>query len=148
MTGARRRPLLTTMTLHLHAMTKADAFDFTDSFQTTSEDFVARISRGITSSDALTEDIRISLRFPGWAGDNWNAIWDCVTDLSWFENERIVIAHADVPHILESDLFYYLELLADAVAEWRTRPGHRLHVVFPPDTRASIEDRLFRGSAG
>lgn len=125
-------------------MTKADAFDFIDSFQTTSEDFVVRIPVGIASTDALTDAIATSLHFPGWAGDNWNAVWDCITDLSWIEQERVIIVHEDVPQILSSDLFYYLQLLADAVVDARTtRPGrHVLHVAFPPVARAAIEARL------
>lgn len=124
-------------------MNRADAFEYADSPAISAEDWLVRVPAGLTSTDDLMDLVFRGLRFPGWAGENWNAMWDCIRDLSWIESRRVVLVHEDVPEIPEGDLREYLLVLADAVADWRSRaPAHELRVTFPARARTAIESAL------
>jgi hypothetical protein len=73
------------------------------------------------------------LSFPKYFGNNWDALYDCLRDLSWLREKRVVIAHEEIPTVLSADdLRAYLGLLGDAVISWQNNPGeHELIVVFP-----------------
>ena len=55
---------------------------------------------------------------------------DCVNDLSWIKSKCILIKHDDLPRLTDADLKVYLEVLADAVYNWKGDP-HELIVAFP-----------------
>ena len=38
---------------------------------------------GVRSKDAFLEECERSYRFPAWFGHNWDALADCLADLSW-----------------------------------------------------------------
>lgn len=64
-----------------------------------------------------------ALHFPDWYGANLDALNDCLTDFSWREAPGYIITiyGADALHA-ESNSFAALnEVLANAIAEWRTR---------------------------
>ena len=70
------------------------------------------------------------LWLPGYFGFNWNALQDCLTDLSWIRERRVVLEHAELPNIPETELKIYLEILRDAVLSWKNGDDHCLEVVF------------------
>src|SRR4249920_1402761 len=41
---------------------------------------------GITDKAALMECLQSALHFPEWFGHNWDALEDCVTDMSWSDH--------------------------------------------------------------
>lgn len=62
-----------------------------------------------------------ALRFPSWFGHNWDALADCLNDLSWLPGEGyvIVIEHADRFRLAaERDFVTLLEILQEAAEEW------------------------------
>jgi len=107
-------------------------------------DFAALIPAGISSREALFQSLAERLRFPDYFGNNWNALSDCLRDFHWRSERRIVIAHADLPTLELHDARTYLEILSDAVEDWRRTGDRDLVVVFPPDRRQAVED-LIRG---
>ena len=60
-----------------------------------------------------------------------DALSDCLRDLSWIGNYKVVIVHSDVPNIEAHELRAYLEVLDDAVSDWKGDETHSLEVFFP-----------------
>ena len=79
---------------------------------------------GCTNRRDFLERIAWALDFPDWFGFNWDALRDCLTDLSWLSTEGfvVVLEHADAlyasaPEVLD----VALEVLGDAAADWGER---------------------------
>ena len=58
---------------------------------------VARLSGIIQEPGVLFAALYEKLHLPGYFGFNWNALFDCLRDLHWVAQRRIVIAHEDLP---------------------------------------------------
>ena len=37
------------------------------------------------------------LNFPLYFGNNWDALYDCLSDLSWITEKKTTIVHTDIP---------------------------------------------------
>ena len=67
--------------------------------------------------------IAVALRFPDWFGHNWDALADCLGDLSWFPAEGyvIVLTRADAFRAAaEADFDTALEIFDEATQAWAT----------------------------
>lgn len=76
---------------------------------------------GCTGKADLLDRFARALRFPHWFGHNWDALSDCLTDLSWLpaRGYRLLLSdpraiRAAAPEALETAL----EILAEAAAFW------------------------------
>jgi hypothetical protein len=86
----------------------------------TEHDYVIKIPRGVQSKADLLKHYKEKGHFPDYFGFNWDALLDCLRDLSWVSQKRIIIVHDDLP--LSNDkkeLQVYLEILETAVNDWR-----------------------------
>jgi hypothetical protein len=92
---------------------------------------VVRVRSGIRSKQKLLAILADKLRFPGYFGWNWDALEECLGDLSWLPpGQRVVIVHEDLPFGAGGDnRGIYLSILAAAGAA--ERADHPLAVVFP-----------------
>ncbi len=102
---------------------------------------VVRIPAGARGKEKLLGVLARKLRFPSYFGHNWDALDECLRDLSWQGGRgRVVIVHEGWPFSPSSpSLATYLAILADAVAAHR--PGGSppiLDVVFPSRGGAGI----------
>ena len=83
---------------------------------------VARIDlAGAADKEALLERIARALEFPRWFGSNWDALEDCLTDLSWSKAGGHVLlfeAAADLP---ADERGILVDILATAAAWWAER---------------------------
>ncbi len=78
------------------------------------------------------------LSFPDYFGENWDALEECLRDLSWLPAGPIVLEHVDVPLVRDvANARIYIAMLADATRE-TSRADRPLRVVFPPDFRDQI----------
>jgi RNAse (barnase) inhibitor barstar len=103
----------------------------------------ARIPAGIETKMQLLDALDASLGFPEYFGGNWDALWDCICDLSWLEPVQVVLLHDDLPMSSDRDsLRTYLSLLQDAVAAWKEKPEHELVVVFPRGVEPTVRELL------
>lgn len=92
----------------------------------------ARIPADITTKTELLDALAATLGFPDYFGRNWDALEECIRDLSWLDPEQVVLIHDGLP--LKDDpasLKTYLSILRDAVLRWRERREHELVVAFP-----------------
>lgn len=61
-------------------------------------------------------------RFPEWFGDNWDALADCLGDLSWWPANGYVLVLGDTDtfrHACPDDWQQLLDLLSDTTETWR-----------------------------
>ncbi len=118
------------------------------------EDFVLRVPTGIRSEAELLTAWAGAGQFPDYFGGNWDALLDCLRDLSWISNRRVMVVHGDLPlRYNPTECRTYLEILQTALADWAesVRPDaaepppewkyvdHELRVIFPTEAKAVIE---------
>ena len=67
----------------------------------------------------LHQRIRKAFGFPDYYGENWDAMWDCLTDLFWVTDDRRIVVRGldDLP----PDLRAYAEPLRQVLEDLRTR---------------------------
>ena len=68
--------------------------------------------------------IAAALGFPAWFGHNWDAFFDCLTDLSWRPalGYVLILEHATELQATEPEVFdTALAILGDAATVWQAR---------------------------
>jgi len=93
----------------------------------------------------LFEEFSFALRLPDYFGKNWDALEECLTDMSWLPAEAYALFITDAPKILDleqDDVFAELvDLLSDVAVWWSRERDHQapraivapFHVVFLAD---------------
>jgi RNAse (barnase) inhibitor barstar len=80
---------------------------------------VGTVTAARTRRSVLSE-IGRALRFPGWYGHNLDALFDCLTDLSWLPAGEVVLVWDGSEALRHADAPAYravLDVLAEAAAE-------------------------------
>jgi RNAse (barnase) inhibitor barstar len=103
------------------------------------KDFAAHVPSGIGTKMSLLNVLKRELRLPEYFGENWDALDECLGDLSWIDRRRVVIVHDDLPRLKRKELVTYMEVLSSAVADWKRGGDHELVVVFPRRFRSELE---------
>lgn len=112
-------------------------FDFLNDVPSEFRVEVIRVPSDIGSKDELMRFFASALRFPDYFGHNWDALLDCLSDLSWIEAALVLLIHDALPRMPPADLRTYIEVLNDAVERTQsTLPG--LKIYFPALTRKDI----------
>jgi len=124
----------------------------------------AEVPVGIQSEAVLMDALYNALRLPDYFGGNWDALDECICDLSWLPPGDVILKHKDLP-LSENrkSLSIYLDVLKCAVEEWSTNgsnlifaspekwdaSGERESLVkrnffamFPPNTEATVRSIL------
>mgnify|MGYP001146271720 CR=1 FL=1 len=85
-------------------------------------DSVVRIDgRALTGKGAMLDEFSSALAFPDYFGANWDALEECLTDLSWLPDcLGVLIDGADIPELKSAKQWAsLLDILADAAQFWR-----------------------------
>jgi RNAse (barnase) inhibitor barstar len=120
----------------------------------------AELPTGIESEQALLDALSVALRFPDYFGKNWNALDECICDLSWLPPGDVVLIHKDLPLAdNRASLSIYLSILRDAVGKWSTKGSNLIYaspekwdatgergllvkrkffVMFPPEVESAV----------
>lgn len=72
---------------------------------------------------SLLAALGATLTFPDYYGQNWDAAWDCLTELNW-PAEQLLLVHLPIPAertVVEADLEIFLELMLEACQHWAER---------------------------
>ena len=105
---------------------------------------LARVDlRGALDKPALLECVARALGFPDWFGANWDALEDCLSDLSWRAGEGHVLLVEGQEELPPDDLGVLLDVLSNCAAFWaeRRRP---FYAVFIDPGHALALPELFR----
>jgi RNAse (barnase) inhibitor barstar len=91
---------------------------------------VARIDLGgAADKDALLARLAEALGFPDWFGGNWDALEDCLADLSWRPGEGHVLLLERHGELSLDDLGVLIDILSASAEYWRGR-GRPFFAVF------------------
>jgi RNAse (barnase) inhibitor barstar len=94
--------------------------------------FVAEVSGRALSSDAeLFAAMSVSLRFPSFFGENWDALADCLGGLEWFDGDRFVLLVGRATWLTQP-LGRLIEVWLSAAQEWSAQ-GTPFHLVILVD---------------
>jgi len=116
---------------------KKTGFTFTDD---NPAGFVVKIPAEILSKSMLLTALGSGLRFPDYYGTNWDALEECIRDLSWLPDHEIILYHVDLPLIDDpAAVKIYLSVLMDAIHKWSSESTHRLKVYFPSRIQTEVE---------
>jgi RNAse (barnase) inhibitor barstar len=85
----------------------------------------------IEGKDQFLNRASVAMKFPSHFGKNWDAFYDCITDMEWVRAEGycIYFDHTDAfAEHHESELETVIELFEDAIAFWK-REGQSMLVL-------------------
>lgn len=111
---------------------KKDFKDFITEKKLSEKDTFVVIMNGdrMTTLKGLYYELESSLKFPSYFGGNWNAVDDCITDLSWIKEKNYLIAITNFQNVLteyEFDINYknedmanFIDSLISAIKYWHT----------------------------
>jgi hypothetical protein len=109
----------------VYRVTRADAID--EAVRGTKLNFARVDLKAAATKDAMLERIAKALAFPDWFGGNWDALEDCLIDLSWREAEGHVLVFTGAPP--GDDLGVLIDVLASSAQFWAAR-GRPFFAVF------------------
>lgn len=75
--------------------------------------------QSITNRDLYFQKIADLFQFPDYFGHNWDAVADCLTDLSWEEGDRILIVYSHSQGLSEEhDWEIAIRIWANTIEFW------------------------------
>jgi len=102
---------------------------------------------GAQGKEALLARLAMALALPEWFGGNWDALEDCLTDLSWRAGAGHVILIKDQDELPADDLGVLLEVLAAAAEHWTARGLPFFAVFIDPGGELALPELYRRKSA-
>jgi Barstar (barnase inhibitor) len=76
----------------------------------------------ITSLDRYFQVLADLFEFPDYFGRNWDAVADCLTDLSWQAGDRILIVYSNDQVLGQGNNWWVaMEVWSDAIEFWQRR---------------------------
>jgi hypothetical protein len=91
---------------------------------------VARIPlAGAGDKAELLVRVARGLQFPDWFGGNWDALEDCLTDLSWLQAEGHVLLFDAAGGLTADDFGVFADVLSSCAQYWAGR-GRPFFAVF------------------
>jgi RNAse (barnase) inhibitor barstar len=120
-------------------MYSVDKFEFTTAAPDKADVTIDRSAQG---KQDLLAGIAQGLSFPDYFGENWDALIDCLSDLSWVQTPETIIDHAGIPQLSTRDLRLYLESLIDAADRRTPEMVPKLRILFRIDDREMVASAL------
>ena len=89
----------------------------------------------ISNYKSLFAEISTKMEFPDYFGHNWNALYDCLTDLSWLPADAYFIVWQNSSKLLlesPDDFWLFLDIATDS-AEWWSSRGTPFQIAMADD---------------
>jgi RNAse (barnase) inhibitor barstar len=97
---------------------------------------VVRLDGRLRRKRDLLRALASGLKFPNYFGHNWDALEECLNDLSWLRKPSgVVLIHKYVPLADERQRRTYIDILRQSQANQRLP----LRVVFPRSAQSQVE---------
>ena len=142
---------------HRIALPASDLFDALHAWEASaSHGHGRRVARSVRGAKATTkahcfDEIAAALQFPFYFGENWDALHDCLSDLTWLHADTVLIAVIDSDRLLEHapaeerDRFRVvveeaMRCITDLASQARSahsRPPRSLHVLLHSEEAAA-----------
>ncbi len=106
-------------------------------------DVVERSLAAAKSKEELLKTLAQALGFPKWFGGNWDALEDCLSDLSWRDAEAWALILRNFDAVPRDDLGVLVEVLGSAAQFWAGR-GKPFFAVFIDPRRALALPDLYK----
>jgi hypothetical protein len=91
----------------------------------------------LQDGDALRAIAR-ALQFPDWFGGNWDALEDCLGDLSWRPTQDHVLVFRNWHALPADDLGVLIDVLGSSAEYWSGRGRPFFAVLVDPDRKLSL----------
>ena len=91
----------------------------------------------LQDGDALRA-IAKALRFPDWFGGNWDALEDCLGDLSWRPGNGHVLVFRNWQALSSDDLGVLIDVLRSSAEYWSGRGKPFFAVLVDPQARLAL----------
>jgi len=106
-------------------------------------DVVALSFAGAHGKEGFLKKLAEALDFPNWFGGNWDALEDCLIDLSWRDAPGWVLIFRNFDALPRDERGVLVEVLASAAQFWAER-GKLFFVVFIDPQRSLTLPDLYR----
>ena len=90
--------------------------------------------KGQTPLDAIAR----ALEFPAWFGGNWDALEDCLGDLSWRNSARTVLAMKNFQR--NDELGILIDILTSTAQFWAEQGGSFVAIFVDPKRELDLPD--------
>ena len=94
----------------------------------------------VQGKEGLLKKLAEALGFPKWFGGNWDALEDCLSDLSWRDAGGWVLIFRDFEVLPRDDLGVLVEVLASAAQSWKERGKPFFAVFVDPGRSLALPD--------
>jgi len=98
---------------------------------------------GLKGKEDLLRTLAADLGFPKWFGGNWDALEDCLSDLSWRDAQGWVLILRSFEGLPHDDFGVLVEVLASAAESWAER-GKRFFAGFVDPRRSLVLPDLYK----
>lgn len=102
--------------------------------------------RAVSGKEGLLKAFAVGLGFPDWFGGNWDALEDCLNDLSWRQGSAHVLLIDGGARVPAADARALRGILADCARAWAGR-GRPFFAVYVGDGSDVALPELFRPRA-
>jgi RNAse (barnase) inhibitor barstar len=99
--------------------------------------------QGAKAKDEILQRIATALRFPDWFGGNWDALEDCLDDLSWQPAQGWLVLFRDFGASPRDDFGVLVDVLGSAAEFWAEQ-GKLFFAVFIDPERSLNLPELYR----
>lgn len=99
--------------------------------------------QGIEDKEGVLDALAGALAFPSWFGRSWDALEDCLSDLSWLEAAGHLVVFENFQALLTDDLGVLIDVLSSAAEFWAAQKKPFFAVFIDPEHLLGLAD-LFR----
>jgi RNAse (barnase) inhibitor barstar len=111
-------------------------------YRVTRSDAIDEVMRDAAQIDLKDGDalraIAKALRFPDWFGGNWDALEDCLGDLSWRPGNGHVLVFRNWQALSSDDLGVLIDVLRSSAEYWSGRGKPFFAVLIDPQARLAL----------